>query len=273
MNKSEVKSGRIAGVKYVKDVENGVCFVVWNQWRSGAKSLFSKHLAEQLFLNKKVQAVLCLDRIASGGMSDNKLTKTELKNMQDEADLQFSDEYAEAVFKLTKNYKKVVIAGSSGGTLAVQGCLEAMQNNSNNKKISAVLVEPTGLRTHGINGNKHTAIVHGFSRHVFAYRHRVGRGWWSPMDREQYLAKGSMLEKRGMFFASGISLNSLLELIEINKIKLEIFVSEDSHMHSEKERKMLKSLGTKYSSVYFIKGNHDKICQPIPLAELYLKNI
>ncbi len=271
MKTSEVKNGRIAGIKFSKDLSDEVCFVVWNQWRSGAKSLFSKYLAEQLVSNKKVGAVYCLDRIASGGMSDNALTKTELKNMQNKADLQFMEDYTDAVIKLTKNYKKVVIVGSSGGTLAVQACIEGLQKVSNNKKYSAVMVEPTGLRPHGVYGNKHTSLVHGFGRHVFAYRHRVGRGWWTPMNREQYFTKGAMLEKRGIYYASGKSLNELVDLVEINNLELEIYISDDSHMHSAKEREILKALSAGSTTIHVIHGNHDKICQPVPLAKLYLK--
>jgi hypothetical protein len=271
MKTSEVRNGRVAGIEFEIDSDNGVCFVVWNQWRSGAKSLFSKYLAENLLSSQKVSAVYCLDRIASGGMSENNLTKNELKNMQNKADLQFVEGYAKAVVTLTKNYKKVVIVGSSGGTLAVQACTEGLQKVSNNKKYSAVMVEPTGLRPNGIYGNKHTSLAHGFTRHVFAYRHRIGRGWWTPMDREQYFTKGAMLEKRGIYFASGKSLNDLSELIDRNYLDLDIYISDDSHMHSAKERKILKDLGTDCTRIHVIHGNHDKICQPVPLAKLYLK--
>jgi hypothetical protein len=273
MKSSEVRNGRIAGIKFAKHSGDEVCFVVWNQWRSGAKSLFSKYLAEQLVSSLKVSSVYCLDRIASGGMSDNNLTKYELKNMQNKADLQFVEEYAKAVVTLTKNYKKVVIVGSSGGTLAVQACVDGLQKISSSKKYYAVMVEPTGLRPHGIYGNKHTSLAHGFSRHVFAYRHRVGRGWWTPMDREQYFTKGAMLEKRGIYFASGKSLNDLSELIGRNYLDLDIYISDDSHMHSAKERKILKDLGTDRIRIHVIKGNHDKICQPVSLAKLYLKSV
>lgn len=268
MHTTEVHVGRIGGLVFTRDVSGtrkGTTFVIWNQWRSGARSLLSRSLSELLLQDDKTLQVVCLDRIASGGMSTNTLTKAEKAQMRKQADMQFAIDYAEAVRGL--GAKEVVLCGSSGGGLAVLATLKGLGKDQKSVR-AAVLVEPTGLRAHGVRWLPASGLAHGLAKHAITYRHRLSRGWWRPMDREQYFAKGAPLEQRGLYFVQDHAKKVLTSLQSTASIH--VYLSSQSHMHRSKERQQVAEALKAPHKVTVISGVHDKICQPPQLVKFYL---
>lgn len=271
--KTEVKSGRIGGLLYEMEGADGPMLVLFNQWRSGAFSILSKYLA-QLALEKGVYgSVLFIDRIASGGASDNELSKSERENMRIDGEFQFGHLYAEAIENIRQKHdlpKRYVLGGSSAGAPAVLATLLGMSPANRQRTISSVLVEPVGMRRHGFGKKRVAAVSQAFLKHLVAYRHRIRRGWWTPMDKEQYFAKGTMFEYRANWFAGDSVYQSLCKVLSDSSYPpIHLVLSKTSHVHSPLIRQTLKKRIVRPHHITEVTGNHDVVCQPPSLSEIY----
>ncbi|MDZ7785729.1 MAG: hypothetical protein U5L95_01230 [Candidatus Saccharibacteria bacterium] len=268
MKAKKVKHERVAGTLYASQNGNKPTLVLFNQWRSGASSIFSEYLADMVLERKVYGAVLFADRIASGGASDNQLSKAEKKRMSRVGDFQFAQIYHQAVERiLAANHQSgnYVLGGSSAGGSAALAAASASGSGCS----GVVLVEPSGLRPHGMLNNV-LAVPHAFLKHVVAYRHRISRGWWTPMDREQYFATGSMFEKRARYWASDRFKKQVMEYVaDSSNPPLTLVLSKDSHVHRAQDRREITENAVKPHRLKLITGNHDKICQPPSLSKLY----
>ena len=272
LQKTEIKSGRVGGLLYRGD-SNGPMLVLFNQWRSGAHSILSKFIAELVLKQGTYSAVLFIDRIASGGASDNELSKTEREAMRMDGEFQFGKAYAEAIEKIRKEYdlpERYVIGGSSAGAPAVLAAAQDMSKTERRHVIALIAVEPSGMSLHGFGKKQVAAIPHAFLKHLAAYRHRVQRGWWTPMDKEQYFAKGTMFEYRAQWSAGNYVYQTLCKMLSDDDYPpIQLVLSKTSHMHSHSIRQALKNCVAKPHRIKEITGNHDKICQPPSLSEIY----
>lgn len=274
--KSDVRVGRIGGCLF-RGNGKGPTLVLFNQWRSGARSILSKYIAELVLAGDTYGAVLFIDRVASGGVSDNKLTGEELKRMKTEGEFQFGAEYTEAISKILNKEKfsdQFVLGGSSGGAPAVLAVAESIPQENRRNLLRVVLVEPAGLRTHGLGKKGVASIPHAIVRQAWAYRHRLQRGWWTPMDREQYFAKGSIFEKRARFFSgNSVYLRLLEDLQNPDLPPLQLVLSTKSHVHRPAEVKVLHDLVKPPHRIVSVSDIHDRVCQPPSLSSIYLKAI
>ncbi|MDQ2973624.1 MAG: hypothetical protein M3Q79_04045, partial [bacterium] len=141
---------------------NKPTLVIFNQWRSGAASLFSKYLALFTFELDVYGRVLFIDRIGSGGQSRNKLTKLEEEVMLTRGDNQFADEYCLAIkniLKASNIFSPTVLGGSSAGSAAaIATALASSRNKLQIKRV--IVVEPSGLMPHGLTKNGYLSVPH-----------------------------------------------------------------------------------------------------------------
>lgn len=269
----EIKSRRLAGLLYGDATLNKPMLVLFNQWRSGAHSILSKYIAKLVLEKGNYSCVLFIDRIASGGASDNKLSKTEKIQMNERGEFQFGKLYAENLEKICKEYKlpqRWVIGGSSAGAPAVLAIALAMNSRQRKNVVNLVMVEPGGLRAHGFGKNHRASVPHAFIRQLIAYRHRVRRGWWTPMDKEQYFAKGTMFEHRAHWFARNFVFHELGRALSDSKFPpICLILSKTSHIHNHDIRSALQKVVVNPHRIIEITGNHDKICQPPSLSVFY----
>lgn len=271
LSNTNVKVGRVGGVLFRTQVDNELpVLVLFNQWRSGAHSLFSKYLAELVLQEDVYGAVLFLDRIASGGASDNTLSADDRKKMQRHADYLFASEYAAAIKSVCAEHKlpkQFVVGGSSAGVVAATATAAQFSADT---CLGLVLIEPGGLRSWGFGSSNKIAFAHAMSNHIYAYRHRLQRGWWTPMDREQYFAGGPMFEYRAQYLATDRFLDSLVDYVkDRSRPKALIVLSKTSHAHRPVERERLRNAAVGPHVIQDIRGNHDKICQPPSLTKHY----
>ena len=274
MQKTEVRSGRVGGLVYYGKNKSGPMLVLFNQWRSGASSILSKYIAELVLKHHTYSCILFIDRIASGGASDNMLSLEERRNMRFDGEFQFGKAYADAIIEISKQHslpKKFVIGGSSAGAPASIATVKAMNTQQRQRVQGLILVEPSGLRVHGFGKSHRGSIAHALSRHVVAYRHRIQRGWWTPMDKEQYFAKGALFEYRARWFAGDYVFKELCKVLSDSSFPpVRLVLSRTSHVHTNTVRENLKKCTTMPHKIIEVTGNHDKICQPPSLSEFYL---
>lgn len=266
-----VRHNRVGGLLYFKLANTAPVLVLFNQWRSGAHSILSKYLAEYILKEDSYSGVLFIDRLASGGASENKLAPAEKAAMAALGDQQFAEEYAAAVLAILKQHKltqPVIVGGSSAAATAAAATAYGLIRLGKDPA-GLVLVEPSGLKAHGIKGR--LAVPHALTKHVIAYRHRLKRGWWTPMDREQYFAKGKMLEYRARYMAGAATYQLLLGILSDPQFpKTTVVISRTSHVHSFKERAGLRAATNKPHKIIEVTGNHDRVCQPPSLSKYYL---
>ena len=149
-----------------------------------------------------------------------------------------------------------------------------MNKRQREQVLKLSMVEPGGLRIHGLGAKHRGAITHAFFKHMLAYRHRLQRGWWTPMNKEQYFAKGTMFEYRAHWWAGNeIFLALCKDLSNSNFPPIQLILSTTSHVHTKAIRESLQNSVVKPHEIIFISGNHDKICQPPSLSRLYSEAI
>lgn len=156
------------------------------------------------------------------------------------------------------------------GAPAVLAAAQKMNAASRKHVIGLVMVEPSGLLTNGFGKKRVAAVPLAFMKHLAAYRHRVQRGWWTPMDKEQYFAKGTMFEYRANWWAQDHVFRALCQVLSDKSYPpIELVLSKTSHIHTKDIREGLKGCLSGKHQIKETTGNHDKICQPPSLSEIY----
>ena len=231
-------------------------------------------MAELILAEGTFSSVLFIDRIASGGASDEALTNEERRLMRRLGEYQFAELYAraiEAIIEAHKLPRHFSIGGSSAGATAALACAGKLTERQKKEVLNVVIVEPSGLRRHGLGAKGFAAVPHALARHVAAYRHRISRGWWTPMDKEQYFNRnGKMFEYRATWWATDFVYDDLLRALgNVDFPPLTVVLSRNSHVHTDQTRKALVEACRKPHKVVLVTGNHDRICQPPSLSKFY----